>query len=162
MTTVNKKGKKLEKVEQSGTLPGFSRTLINDSFDLNTYTRLYNESLLIGLGSPAGTVHTGTIQITLGSNFYVGANGIVIDIAVDQDPAGGATPYSCSLYLNGTRLYDLPNNTLTYIEDFRNTKILRTSYENIMELRYTFQQRIFGTASWNTGNFRFTINGFWF
>ena len=160
MTTVNKKGKKLETANQEATIQNYIKSQLLDSFELNNYSRQFAQSGDVGAGVAAHATVTGIVTLELNSNFFIGNSGIAISAIADQDVFPAV--FTCELFLNGVKLLDIANQyggtSPLVIDDFKNCKIIKQAYSNKFEIRYSFVQRVFG----HSAGFDILLNGFWY
>jgi len=160
MGTVNKKGQKLKTTSQEVGIENYQKTQILNSFDLNSYSKLHATSGDVGTGVVAHAAIAGSIFIDLPSNFFIGSNGLSVTAVADYEVI-----WICKLYLNGVEIIDIlpqgyasTNPSPQVIDDFKNCKIIKSSYDNRLEVRYSTQQRIFNKAAY----FNLDLSGFWF
>lgn len=144
MTTVNKKGKKLDTSSSKSLIEqNYVPTQTLTNFQINNYTN-FDTSVVLGGGTLDGNPISYTLNLNFGSNFFIGSDGL-------KYTTGNVASGSYKLYVNGVLVMDLSSGqTKTQIIDFINTVLYKTGYESkiTMEISYNqsgaFVQRTFG------------------
>ncbi len=150
MTSVNKKGKKLETTKnlvQQNYIP--TQTLNN--FQINNYGE-HSVSVILGGGTLDTLPIYHELDLTFGSNFFMSSDGL-------RYTTGNVASGTYKLYLNGVLLATLLHaQSKTQIEDFINTVLYKTSYDCKITMTISYNQ----SGNFTQRTFGLTCKGFYF
>jgi len=152
MTTVNKKGKKLEtSATKNEVEKNYVPTKTLTNFQINNYNS-YNTSVQLGGGTLDGLPIYHELNLNFGSNFFIGSDGL-------RYTTGNVGSGTYQLLVNGVLACTLAaGQTNAQIEDFINTVLYKTGYDCKITMRISYNQ----SGAFVQRTFGLSVKGFYF